>query len=1167
MVDGKPRLYGVGVKALRLQVVAAVAGTELDVPPFTEGLTNQTPAYLALNAAGAFPLLVTPDGAAHAAAAPALTALLGGGAAAAKWAEWCAAADAFIPGWIDGLLGLGSYDEAAAASAASGFRSHLNVLESALAASRFATLGAGAATDAAVAMSLFPAYLAVFDEKLRADVPKTAAFLAAVYGSPAVQAALGGVAVAPPAAALQAGAAGASPLAAFEAVLTQPWSGARTRAAFNEFFETKGHTYWASSSVVPHNDPTLLFTNAGMNQFKPVFLGTVDPNSDMGKIKRACNSQKCIRAGGKHNDLDDVGKDVYHHTFFEMLGNWSFGDYFKEEAISWAWELLTKWYNLPPERLYATYFRGDPSQGLPADDEAREIWLRFLPESRVLPYGNKENFWEMGDQGPCGPCTEIHFDRIGGRDAADLVNADDPNVLEIWNNVFIQFNREPDGSLKTLPAKHVDTGMGLERITSVLQGKMSNYATDLFGPIFDAIQQVTGARTYTDKIGKEDADGVDMAYRVVADHIRTLSFSIADGARPGNEGRDYVLRRILRRAVRYGRETLGAKEGFFAGLVDVVVAHFGGFFPELVRQRDTIFSVLREEEAAFSRTLVKGIERFKKAAAAATDSKIPGTEAFVLWDTYGFPVDLTQLMAEERGMSVDMPGYEAALNEAREKSRQGGKKTAGVGIKFEAEATGWLQAKGVPLTNDAPKYGSSDVPAKVLAILTPSGFVQSSAEAVDADGPVGLVLDTTSFYAESGGQIGDTGVVRGPEGAALVVSDCQVAAGFVLHVGETAVAPFRVGDEVTVSVDYERRGLIKPNHTFTHVLNYALKTTLGDHVDQKGSIVLPDKLRFDFSNAGPVEAAQLAAVEKICREAVAAAMPVYGGEVPLAQARNINGLRAVFGEVYPDPVRVVSIGRAVEELLSDPKADANAAYSIEFCGGTHLCNTAEAEAFALLSEEGIAKGVRRIVAVTRGDAVRAIEAAAALKAELAGIAALPDEQLEKACKAFKETVDAAVIPAVDKASLRDELAVLGRRVVEFQKAAAAANKALAAERAVAAADAAVSEGKAFVIGRLDVGLDTKAVGEACCAISAKHPTLASLFVSVDAEKGKALAYAAVPDSMTDRLKANEWVSAALGPLGGKGGGKANSAQGQGPNVDKAEEALAAATAFVAAKLQ
>ncbi|KAG2485170.1 hypothetical protein HYH03_016060 [Edaphochlamys debaryana] len=1164
MSDGKLRLYGVGVKALRLQVVAAVGGQDLEIPPFTEGLTNATPNYLRLSPEGAFPLLVTADGAALAAAGPALKALLGPSADAATWADWCAAADGFVPGYVDRILGSANAAEASG-SAADGFRSHLGALEAALAASGSASLGAGAAVDAAVALTLLPFYVTVMDDKLRADVPKTAAFLEAVFASAAVQACLKGAAVKPPAAAL-APDAGAGALAALEPVLTQAWSGARTRAAFNEFFETKAHTYWASSSVVPHNDPTLLFTNAGMNQFKPVFLGTVDPNSDMGKMKRACNSQKCIRAGGKHNDLDDVGKDVYHHTFFEMLGNWSFGDYFKEEAISWAWELLTKWYNLPAERLYATYFRGDPVMGLPADDEAREIWLRFLPESRVLPYGNKENFWEMGDQGPCGPCTEIHFDRIGGRDAAALVNADDPNVLEIWNNVFIQFNREADGSLKSLPAKHVDTGMGLERITSVLQGKMSNYATDLFGPIFDAIQAVTGARNYTDKIGKDDEDGVDMAYRVVADHIRTLSFSIADGARPGNEGRDYVLRRILRRAVRYGREKLGGKEGFFAGLVDVVVQHFGGFFPELVRQRDTIYSVLKEEEAAFSRTLIKGIERFKKAAAATTDGKIPGPEAFVLWDTFGFPVDLTQLMAEERGMVVDMKGYEAAMEEAREKSRQGGKKAAGVGIKFEAEATGYLQAKSVPLTNDGPKYGSADVSAKVLAILTPSGFVESSAEAADADGPVGLVLDTTSFYAESGGQINDTGAIRSTDGsAALVVSECQVAAGFVLHIGEASGA-FKVGDSVTASVDYERRSLIKPNHTFTHVLNYALKTILGDHVDQKGSIVLPDKLRFDFSNAGPVEAAQLAAVEKICREAVAAAMPVFGQEVPLGQARNINGLRAVFGEVYPDPVRVVSIGRPVDELLADPKADANAAYSIEFCGGTHLSNTKEAEAFALLSEEGIAKGVRRIVAVTRGEAAKAIAEAARLRSELARITALPDAELEKATKAFKEVIDAAVIPAPDKAAIREELAGLGRRLLDFQKAAAAANKALAVEKAVAVADAAAAAGKASLVSRLDVGLDTKAMAEACNAVAAKHPAMAVLFVSVDEEKGRALAYAAVPDSVVGKLKANDWVSAALVPLGGKGGGKPTAAQGQGSEVAKADEAIKEAEAFAAAKL-
>ncbi|KAK1280721.1 Alanine--tRNA ligase [Acorus gramineus] len=453
------------------------------------------------------------------------------------------------------------------------------------------------------------------------------------------------------------------------------WPASRVRETFMGFFEGKDHVKWVSSPVVPHDDPTLLFANAGMNQFKPIFLGTASPTSPLGRLVRACNTQKCIRAGGKHNDLDDVGKDTYHHTFFEMLGNWSFGDYFKREAISWAWELLTQVYKLPSERIYATYFGGDEKSGLAADEDARNMWLSFLPPERILPFGCKDNFWEMGDTGPCGPCTEIHFDRIGNRDAASLVNNDDPTCIEIWNLVFIQFNREADGSLKPLPAKHVDTGLGFERLTSILQNKMSNYDTDVFLPIFDAIQKATGARPYAGRVGKDDVDKCDMAYRVVADHIRTLSVAIADGSRPGNEGREYVLRRILRRAVRYGREVLKAQEGFFSGLVHTVVGVMGNTFPELKQHEQKIKDIIAEEEASFGRTLVEGIEKFKKAADDVQGNKLSGQaslfklDAFVLWDTYGFPMDLTQLMAEERGLEVDVEGFNIAMDEARRKAR------------------------------------------------------------------------------------------------------------------------------------------------------------------------------------------------------------------------------------------------------------------------------------------------------------------------------------------------------------------------------------------------------------------------------------------------------------------------------------------------------------------
>ncbi|MFN9992679.1 MAG: alanine--tRNA ligase, partial [Phycisphaerales bacterium] len=454
------------------------------------------------------------------------------------------------------------------------------------------------------------------------------------------------------------------------------WSTEQIRRTFIEYFAHKqSHSFIPSSPSVPLDDPTLLFTNAGMNQFKPIFLGTVDPKTDMGKMRLAVNSQKCIRAGGKHNDLEDVGKDTYHHTFFEMLGNWSFGDYFKKEAVEWSFELLTKVFGISRDRLYATYFEGNPKLGLPPDEETRQLWLQFLPADHVIPGNMKDNFWEMGDTGPCGPCTEIHYDRIGDRNAANLVNTSDPDVIEIWNNVFIQFNRESDGSLKPLPAKHVDTGMGLERLVSVLQNVRSNYDTDVFAPIFASIERLTGARSYMGRLGDADKDNIDTAYRVIADHVRTLTFAITDGAMPSNVGRGYVLRRILRRAVRYGRQMLNARNGFFSQLVPVVVERFGDAFPELRKDPAKVAAIILEEEESFGRTLDRGIKLFEGVAADAAKSGnvIPGVEAFKLYDTYGFPLDLTELMASERGLTVDRAGFEAEQLKAQEVSRSGGK--------------------------------------------------------------------------------------------------------------------------------------------------------------------------------------------------------------------------------------------------------------------------------------------------------------------------------------------------------------------------------------------------------------------------------------------------------------------------------------------------------------
>jgi len=677
-----------------------------------------------------------------------------------------------------------------------------------------------------------------------------------------------------------------------------------------------------------------------------------------------------------------------------------------------------------------------------------------------------------------------------------------------------------------------------------------------------------------------------MAYRVVADHIRTLCFAIADGSRPGNEGREYVLRRVLRRGVRYGREVLGGKEGFFASLVDTVVEVMGPVFPEVVRAQDTIKSVIAEEETSFSKTLLKGIERFKKfAIEAEAEAKrngkkalISGPQAFLLWDTFGFPMDLTELMAEEHGLHVDKPGFEAAMAAAKELSRAGAKKNAAGGLKFEAEATGWLGSEGIDHTNDSFKYSKSeDVYTTVVAILSPrNGFVQSTVDVSpddgSSDGPlVGLVVGSTSFYAEAGGQVADTGCIAGPNGVVFNVTDVRYAAGYVLHVGQFSSpdgGSFKVGDAVTTKVDYERRACIKPNHTFTHILNFALRRVLGDHVDQKGSIVLPERLRFDFSNPGPVTPEQLAEIEAICNEFLAQPKAVSATEVPLAQARDINGLRAVFGEVYPDPVRVVSVGREVSALLSSPTDPENMNFPIEFCGGTHLDNTSEAGTFALLTEEGIAKGIRRIVAVTGKEAATACHLADELDAKMTAAEGKPvsDENLGNELNILKQTVDEAVIPAVRKQSLRDRIQTVNKAVMEENKKKAAAKKFIAVEAAIAKADEAVEKGESFLITYIDVGLDAKALTEAVNAISKKHSALPVMMFSGGQEDGKVVAVAGVPKDMTDKITAKDWVSETLKPLEGKGGGQPTKAQGMGGKVEALAEAQSIAESFAKMKL-
>lgn len=700
------------------------------------------------------------------------------------------------------------------------------------------------------------------------------------------------------------------------------------RQQFLDFFKSKGHQVVPSAPIVIKNDPTLLFTNAGMNQFKDYFLG-----NKVAPYPRVADTQKCLRVSGKHNDLEEVGVDTYHHTMFEMLGNWSFGDYFKAEAIAWSWELLTEIYKIDKDRLYVTIFEGDTNENLPKDDEAYNEWQKVIEANRILQGNKKDNFWEMGDTGPCGPCTEIHVDCRSDEerkvvDGKTLVNKDHPQVIEIWNNVFIQFNRLKDGSLEPLPAKHVDTGMGFERLVRILQGKNSNYDTDVFTGTIAATEKITGKKYNADVINSPSTGGSwreAVAFRVIADHIRAIAFTIADGQLPSNTGAGYVIRRILRRAVRYYFSYLDYKQPLLFHLMPVLGKQFANVFPELEKQIDFVGKVVKEEEDAFLRTLDKGLKRIDDIIAITNNSVINGRSAFELFDTYGFPIDLTRLIAAENNLSVDEAGFESEMQQQKTRSR------AATAIDTED----WIVLDEFAL-NEFVGYDSLEIQTRVVKYRKVKAKGKESYQ---------IVLEATPFYAESGGQVGDTGTLQ-INNATIAITDTKKENNLTIHFAESI--PTDLNGEVFAKVDVAKRRATEVHHSATHLLHAALRKVLGTHVTQKGSLVNNEHLRFDFSHFAKVSAEEITKIETIVNEKIRANISVVIKHMNKEDAIEM-GAMALFGEKYSDTVRVVII---------DPN------YSIELCGGTHVCNTGELGFFKIKHETAVAAGVRRIEAVS-----------------------------------------------------------------------------------------------------------------------------------------------------------------------------------------------------------
>lgn len=867
------------------------------------------------------------------------------------------------------------------------------------------------------------------------------------------------------------------------------------RRTFLDFFEQKGHAIVPSSSLVPANDPTLLFTNAGMVQFKDVFLGR-----ETRPYTRAASAQRCVRAGGKHNDLENVGYTARHHTFFEMLGNFSFGDYFKREAIAYAWELLTEVFRLPPERLWVTVYA--------EDDEAADIWLEEIgiDPARFTRIGDKpggaryesDNFWAMGDTGPCGPCSEIFYDHgpevPGGPPGSP--DEDGDRYVEIWNLVFMQYNRDAEGNLHPLPRPSVDTGMGLERLAAVLQGVHSNYEIDLFRHLIAAAAEVLGTR---------ETDNVSL--RVIADHIRSCAFLITDGVLPSNEGRGYVLRRIIRRAIRHGY-LLGAKEPFFYRLVAPLAEEMGDAYPELVAARPQVERVLRQEEERFAETLEKGMALLEEAIAGLEGKVIPGELVFRLYDTYGFPVDLTADIARERNLTLDMAGFEHEMAAQRERAR--------TASRFEVDYNAGLK---VDVCTEFTGYEHLVERARIEALYRNEDAV----ERLRAGEKGVVVLDHSPFYAESGGQVGDTGVIETAT-ARFRVTDTQKSGHAILHIGEVEEGELVVGEEVEARVDEARRRAVMLNHSATHLLHAALRRVLGEHVQQKGSLVGPDRLRFDFSHFEPLTEAQLREVEHLVNEQIRRDLEVEARIMPLEEARR-TGAMALFGEKYGDEVRVLQMGD----------------FSIELCGGTHVRRVGEIGLFKIVSESGIAAGVRRIEAVT-GE--KALEYAEDIESRLHHIAAL--------LKAPPEQADEKVAQLLERQrTLEKELERLRAK--------------LAASQGSALTDRTVEvEGIPVLATRLEDGTPVKVLRETLDQL--RNRLGSGVVVLGTVNEGKVNLVAGVTKDLTDRIHAGDLIRAVAERVGGKGGGRPDMAQAGGNRPEQLEAALAAVPELVKSHL-